>query len=69
MFLFQELKDAVKNAPDEATSDKVSTNVVEMIVEVFKRTGKELTDNDVEIVIDATKQMGADLGKVGLLKI
>jgi hypothetical protein len=54
----------VKNAPDEATSDKVSTNVVEMIVEVFKRTGKELTDNDIEIVIDATKQMGADLGKV-----
>jgi hypothetical protein len=33
---------------------------------VAQRTGKELTDNEVEIIADTTKEMGHDIGKVSL---
>ena len=37
---------------------------VEMIVEVAQRTGKELSDREVDIIADTTKEMGHDVGKV-----
>ena len=46
------------------TQEKLSLNVVEMIVEVAQRTGKELSDREVDIIADTTKEMGHDVGKV-----
>jgi hypothetical protein len=59
-----DLMELVRSAPNPVVSDNLSSNVIEMVVEVFKRTGKELTDDDVEIIENATKQMGENLGKV-----
>jgi hypothetical protein len=59
-----ELTEMVRGTPDPNVSEKLSTNVIEMIVDVIKRTGKELTDNDVDVIADAAKEMGENLGKV-----
>ena len=59
-----ELLEMVRSAPNPVVPDNLSSNVIEMVVEVFKRTGKELTDNDVVVIENATKQMGENLGKV-----
>jgi hypothetical protein len=59
-----ELTEMVRGTPNPNVSEKLSTNVIEMIVDVIKRTGKELTDNDVDVIADAAKEMGENLGKV-----
>ena len=59
-----ELTEMVKGTPTPNVSEKLSVNVVEMIVEVAKRTGKELTDREVDIIAETTKEMGHDVGKV-----
>jgi len=54
----------VKGTPTPKVSEKLSVSVVEMIVEVAKRTGKELSDREVDIIAETTKEMGHDVGKV-----
>ena len=54
----------VRAAADPNVPELLSTNVIEMIMEVIKRTGKEFTEDDVDVIADASKQAGENLGKV-----
>ncbi len=54
----------VRAAADPNVPELLSSNVIEMIMEVIKRTGKEFTEDDVEVIADASKQTGENLGKV-----
>ncbi len=54
----------VRAAADPSVPELLSSNVIEMIMEVIKRTGKEFTEDDVEVIADASKQTGENLGKV-----
>jgi hypothetical protein len=54
----------VRAAADPNVPELLSSNVIEMIMEVIKRTGKEFTEDDVEVIADASKQAGENLGKV-----